>query len=186
MDGAAIGLFIHVVGGLGLFSALGLEWTALGQIRNTILPDQVRVWMGIIKNVRRLLFVSMLLVVLTGLYPMVTEFGPEAWIVVSLASFALMIILAMALTGPRLAAIGQAMTAERRPQSQTFHQLASHPALWISIQTRIAIALGVVFLMLTKLEWVGSLLVIGVAILLGLVSTIPVLRRERVQTQSTD
>ncbi len=177
MDDHAIGLFIHIVGGLGLFAALGLEWTGLGQVRSAILPEQVRAWMGIFKNARRVGIVSMLTIVLTGVYSMLTEWGLVAWIIVSLGSFVLIAVLSLVVSGPRMAVIGRALATEKRPTPQTFHNLASHPLLWISIHTRVAIALGVVFLMLAKPDYGGSLLIIGIAAAIGFASALPVLRR---------
>ncbi len=181
MTGHAIGMFLHIAGGLGMSAALGLEWAGLWQIRVSLLPEQVRAWLGIFKAASRLLFVSMLVNVLTGMYMMVTEWGPVSWLIVSLGSIVLMIVLARALTGPRMAAIGQALVSEKRPTSQTFHNLASHPLLWISIQTRVAILLSILLLMLTQPKWGGALITVGVAIIIGIVSALPQLRRERAQ-----
>ncbi len=71
----SIALFFHIVGALGFFVALGLEWTGLRQIRKAVSPDQVRGWMGILKSTRKVGFVSMLTAVITGIYMMVTVWG---------------------------------------------------------------------------------------------------------------
>ncbi len=181
MDDNSIALFLHIVGALGFFVALGLEWTGLWQIQSAISPEQVRGWMGILKSVRKVGFASMLATVITGIYMMLTDWGGVAWIFVTLGSLLLVIVLSLALTGPRMAAIGQALVTKKGPGSQTFHSLASHPLLWISIQTRVAIALGIVFLKTAKPDLGGSLLTLGVAIVLGLASALPMLRRERAQ-----
>ena len=99
----------------------------------------------------------------------------------TVGALALIIVLSLVLTGPRMAAIGRALAAEKRPVSLTFYRLASHPFLWISIQTRVAIALGIVFLKIAQPNLIGSLLTIGAAIVLGLVSTLPLLREEQAQ-----
>jgi hypothetical protein len=174
-------LFLHIVGALGFFIALGLEWTGLSQIRSAMTPEQVRGWMGILKNVRKVGFVSMLTAVITGLYMWVAYWGGVAWIIVTVGSLVLVIVLAQALTTPRMAAVGQALATEKGLLSKTFHSLANHPLLSISLQTRAAIALGIVFLKVVKPDLGGSLLTIGVAIVLGLASALPVTRRERVQ-----
>jgi hypothetical protein len=186
MDDNSIALFLHIVGALGLFVALGLEWTGLWQIRSALASEQVRTWMGILKSVRKVGFASMLTTVVTGIYMMVTDWGGVAWIFVTLGSLVLMIVLSLVLTGPRMAAIGQALATEKGAVSKTFHNLANRPLLWISIQTRVAIALGIVFLKTAKPDLGGSLLTIGVAIILGLASTFPMPRRERLQEGSTD
>ena len=186
MNDYSIALFLHIVGALGFFVALGLEWTGLRQIRSAMTPEQVRGWMGILKSVRKVGFASMLTTVISGFYMVATHWGGVAWVIVSLGALVVVIMLSVALTGPQMAVIGQALATEKVPLSQTFHSLANHPLLWISIQTRVAIALGIVFLKTAKPDLGGSLLTIGVAIILGLASALPTPRRERAQEGSTD
>jgi hypothetical protein len=197
MSSYAIALFFHIVGALGFFVALGLEWTGLRQIRSAMTREQVREWMGILKSVRKVGFVSMLTTVITGFYMMLTTvitgfymmltvWSSVAWITVTLVSLVLVIALSLVLTGPRMAAVGRALAVEKGPLSNTFHSLADHPLLWISIKTRVAIALGIVFLKIAKPDLGGSLLTVGVAIVLGLASALPMPRRERVQEGSSD
>jgi hypothetical protein len=186
MNDYSITLFLHIVGALGFFLALGLEWTGLSQIRSAMTLELVRAWMGILKNVRKVGFVSMATTVITGLYLMLTVWGGVAWIIVTLGSLVLVIGLAQAVTAPRMAAIGQALVMGKGSLSKTFHDLANHPLLAASIQTRVAIALGIVFLKIAKPDLGGSLLTIGVAIALGLASTLYMPRRERVQAKSAD
>jgi hypothetical protein len=176
----SISLFLHIVGAVGFFVALSIEWTGLWQIRSAMTLEQVRRWMGILKNVRKVGFVSMLTAVVSGIYITVTVWRGEAWTIMSLGALIPVIALSQALTAPRMAAIGRALASENGALSKTFHSLANHSLLWISIQTRIAIALGIVLLKTTKPNLSGSLLIIGAAILLGFASTLPLLRRERV------
>jgi hypothetical protein len=91
------------------------------------------------------------------------------------------IALSQVLSGPRMAAIGRAIATEKGLLSRSFHSLANHPFLWISIQTRVAIALGIVFLKVAKPDLGGSLLTVGVAIVLGVASALHMPRRERAQ-----
>ncbi len=182
----SIVLFLHIVGALGFFIALGLEWTGLSQIRSSMTLEQVRAWMGILKNVRKVGFVSMLATVITGIYMILTYWGGEAWILVTVGALVLVIALAQMVTAPRMAAVGQALVMGKGSLTKTFHSLANHPLLSVSIQTRAAIALGIIFLKIAKPDLGGSLLTIGVAIALGLVSTLPAVRRERVQEGPAD
>ena len=181
MNAYSIALYLHIVGALGIFVALGLEWTGLWQIRKAAAPQQVGSWMRILKSVRKFGFAAMLTTIITGFYMMLTAWGGEPWIIVSLGALVLIIVLMVALTGPRMAALGQALATEKAPLSQAFYSLANHPLLWISIQTRIAIALGIVFLKVAKPDFGGSLFTIGIAIVLGVASALPMPRRQRAQ-----
>jgi hypothetical protein len=186
MNAYSIALFLHIAGAMGFFVALGLEWTGLWQIRSAMTPQQVGGWMRILKCVRKVGFASMLTTVISGFFMMATVWGGVAWVIVSLGALVLVIVLSVALTGPQMKAIGRALATEKVPLSQTFYSLANDPLLWISIQTRVAIALGIVFLKTAKPDLGGSLITIGVAIALGIASALPMLRRERVQEAPAD
>ena len=181
-----IALFLHIVGALGVSVALGLEWTGLLQIRTASLPEQVRTWMGMFNSVRKVGFISMLTTVVTGIYMIVTYWGGKPWIIVTTGSLILVIVLAQMLTAPRMAAIGRALAIEKGPVSQIYHKLVTDPILWISIQTRVAIVLGIIFLKIAKPDLGASLLTIGVAIVIGIASARPMSRRMRVQEGSAD
>ena len=186
MNAYSIALFLHIVGAAGLFVALSLEWTGLWQIRSAMTPEPARAWMGVLKNVRKIGFISMLTTVITGIYLMLTVWGSQAWIIVTVGSLVLVIALAQLVTAPRMKAIGQALFAETGSFSNTFYSLANNPALSFSIQTRVAIVLGIVFLKTAKPDLGGSLLTIGVAIVLGLASALPMPRRAQTQEGPAD
>ena len=42
MNAYTIVLFLHIVGALGFFVALGLEWTGLSQLQSAMSLEQVR------------------------------------------------------------------------------------------------------------------------------------------------
>jgi hypothetical protein len=83
-----------------------------------------------------------------------------------------------ALTGRRMAAIRRAVAVESGTLTLAFQQRLHDPLLWTSIQTRLAIALGIVFLMTVKPGLAGALLTIGVVIILGLASAWPIWRQK--------
>lgn len=186
MNSFSIALFLHIVGALGVSAALGLEWIGLSQIRSVAQPDEIRALLRVVKSTSRLGFISMLATVITGIYMVLAAVGWIPWILVVIGALILVIVLTRVLTTPRMAVIGRALAKEKGPASQTFHNLVNDPILWISIQTRVAIVLGIVFLKIAKPNLVGSLLTIGVAIVLGLASALPVTRRERSHMGSTD
>jgi hypothetical protein len=186
MNSYSIALFLHIVGALGFFVALGLEWTGLSQIRSALTLEGVRAWMGVLKSVRKFGFTSMLTTVITGLYLMLTFWGGRPWLYVTLGSLVLVIALAQVITAPRMAAIGKALFTEKGSLSITFHNLANNPLLWISIQARVAIILGIIFLKIAKPDLGGSLLTIGITIIIGIASTLPVARREHAQEGLAD
>jgi len=186
MSNYTIALFLHVLGALGFFVTLGLEWIGLSQIRSTILTEPVRAILGVVNRTNRLGFVSMLTTVVTGIYMVLTVWGWVPWILVVLGALILESVIFVVLSRPRMTAIEQTLTTEKQSVSQTFQHLVNHPILWISMQTRVAIILGIILLKFTKPDLGGSLLTIGAAIVLGLASALPMSRPVRVQGGPAD
>jgi hypothetical protein len=179
----SIALFLHIVGALGFFVALGVEWISLRHLRGATTAEQVVEWMRVSTGVRRLGMASMLTLLVSGFFMMAIAQVGGAWVIVAFWSLILLSILAVALSFRRMAAIGRAVTAETGSVSPTLRHLLHHPLLWIAIQTRVAVALGIVFLMTVKPDLSGTLLTISVAIVLGLGSALPILGRERTQEE---
>jgi hypothetical protein len=160
----SIALFFHIVGALGLSVALGLEWTSLRQIHAATLSEQVGAWIRILRGTNKVGFPSMLMMVVTGIYMMAAVWGWMPWLVVTMAALVLVIILTR-VTASRLKAL------ESSPAAGT------DSLLWFSVQTRVAIVLGITFLKIARPNLNMSLLTIGVAILLGIASVLPIFRR---------
>lgn len=173
MNTYSIALFLHIVGALVLFAALILEWIGLWQIRSTVLSEQVRAWLGVLRGAHKAGFPSMLMTVITGVYMMVM-WGWTPWLVTTIGALVLMIVLAR-VAAPRMKALGLSLGA------------VDDPFLWVSVQTRAAVALGIVFLKIAKPRSVDSLLTLGVAVVLGIVSALLMSRRQaQSQAVSTD
>jgi hypothetical protein len=184
MNDYSIALFLHIVGALGLFMALGLEWTSLRHLRRATNNEQAREWTRVSTGAGRVGMASMVMILVSGFYMMATVWGGVAWIIVALGALVVLAVLAVSLTGPRMAAIKRAVTSENGPLSPALYRSLHHPFLLISIQTRVALALGIVFLMPVKLDLSWSLLTIGVAALLGLMSALPIPGRGRAREES--
>ena len=67
MDAYRIALFVHILGGIGLFAAFAFEWVATARLRRSSTRDQVITWLGVRSLVQRLGPLSMALVLAPGL-----------------------------------------------------------------------------------------------------------------------
>lgn len=181
----SLALFFHIVGALGLFAALGLEWARLHQIQGATNIEQIQASMKMYKSVRRFGMASMLTIFIFGVYLTMT-WGLVMWLITSLGALVLTILLTVVLTRPRMAAIEQALSVEEGLISPALQQLVNHPLLWISLHTRVAVTLGIVFLMTVKPGMGGSLLTIAVAVIIGLAASLPLPNRRRVLDVQTD
>jgi hypothetical protein len=183
MNTYSIALFLHILGALGFFMALGVEWISLRHLQRATRVEQVQEWLRVPDEMGRVGMIAMLILLVAGLHMMAIAWGGVAWIIVALGSLIPISVLAMAVTRRRMAAIKQYADAEHGTISHTLYQLLHHPLLWISMQTRVAIAVGIVFLMTIKPDLIGSLLTIGIAAILGIASALPTVRREWAQEE---
>ncbi len=182
----SIALFLHIVGALGVSVALGLEWVGLSQIRKATVPGEIRATLKVVQSTTRFGFVSMLSTVITGIYMAPAAVGWIPWLLVVIGALVVVIALTRLLTAPRMTAIGQALVMEKGSVSQSFHRLMNDPMLWISIQTRVAIVLGIIFLKIATPGLGGAVLTIGVAITVAIVSALPMHRAMQVREGAAD
>jgi hypothetical protein len=117
---------------------------------------------------------------------MATVWRAVPWLSVTLGALGLLIGFSAMLTRPRMKAIGRTLAAGHGLSSTVFQGVANHPLLWVSIQARAAVTLGIILLKIAKPDLAGSLLIVGVALALGIASALPMLRREQAQVGATD
>ncbi len=165
-----LALFLHVVGVVGLFAVLTVEGVALRGIRASLTGEQVRPWLVLLRPLRIVGPGALLLILVPGLYLAATIETGGGWIAAGLIGFLAIGLLGGAITGRRMAVVGPTLgLAQGSLDSQAIR--ASHDsALAISYALRLALALGVVWLMTLKPDFVPSLVVLGAVAVLGLVA----------------
>ena len=171
----SMSLFLHIVGALGLFAALGLEWAGLSNLRRATEAGQVREWIRLLGAPRFLGGPAALTVLVTGIHMTATRWGPQGWIVVGLAGMVVIAVLGAAASGRRAGAIARALPAEDGPISTTLSLRLHDPVLTRSLWVRMALFLGIVFLMSIRPSSVGALAAMGLALVLGLAVSFPAL-----------
>ena len=177
-------LFLHIVGALGLFVALGLEWASLSYLRRAATVEQAREWLSMFNAQRRIYPLSWLAILIPGFYMAAAAWRGVAWITIALAAVVLLVVLGVALTGRRLAPIGQSVAAESGSISSTLRQRLDDPLLWASLWIRTGIALGIVFLMTIKPDLFGALITMGVAVVLSMAFSLPAWGRNQEKVQA--
>jgi predicted integral membrane protein DUF2269 len=181
-----LALIAHILGALGMFIGMGLQWAVVFRLRLARTVDQVREWSGLSRIAGRSGPVSGVLILAAGIYMTVTSWSlTTPWIVVSLVAMLLMIGIGMGVTARRLRAIRRATLAgeaDGAAISPDVARLIQEPVLWVSAQMTVGIAVGIVFLMTNKPGLVASLVAMAVALGLGLIAGLATVRnRQRSQ-----
>jgi hypothetical protein len=169
----SISVFLHVVGALGLFAALGLEWAGLFNLQRATEVGQVREWMRLLGAPRFLGGPAALIILVSGIYMTSARWGSQGWIIVALGGMVLIAVLGAALGGRRAGAIVRALAAGNGPISPALARQLYDPVLTLSLRLRVALLLGIIFLMSVRPGTAGSLAAMGVAGLIGLAAAVP-------------
>jgi hypothetical protein len=153
----SIALFVHVVGALLLFVTLTVEGVALRQLHGAATTEAGQGAAALFRINRIVGPLSALGVLIPGVYMTATTWGWVPWILVALVSWVVIAVLG--------AANGIRILALERPSGLLTG--SRNPMFLISWLTRVAIALGVVFLMTVRPGLVAAVLAILIAAVLG-------------------
>ena len=169
----SISLFLHIVGALGLFVVLGLEWAGLINLRRSTEAGHVREWVRLLAAPRVVGGPAALLILATGIHMTATRWGPQGWIIVGLAGMVVIAVLGAALSGRKTGAIARALPAESGPISAALQRQLNDPVLAGSLRVRTALGLGIVFVMTLQPGTAGSLAAVALALVAGLAASLP-------------
>ena len=167
-------LFLHIASVLCLFGANGLEVVALLRLRSVRTTTQVSEWMAVMRAVEKVPPLAAVFVLISGLFMTFTIWGwSQGWIDLALFLVLLMGLMSAVIHGPRIKAIRQALEAVPADTlSVRLRECIADPVLWAYALVPVLLTLGVVALMVLKLDWTGSIivtvLIAGGSLLLGL------------------
>lgn len=164
-------LFFHIVGVLGLFIAISLEMIAALRLHAAQTTAQVREWMAVTRALEIILPASALLLLASGLFMLFNVWGwSQAWIDLSLGTLIILGIAGSVINGPRMKAIQKAVEmASAGEISAALRKRISDPVLRAYAPIPVLMAVGAVGLMTLKLDWVGSGVVMVVALIAGII-----------------
>ena|SRR5215813_4900861 len=150
-------LYSHILGTIGLFAGLAIEWVTMPALKRAD-PAETRIWINLWPNLLPLTIASAVLLIASGIYLAATVSAfSQGWIQVSMLSL-LIIALLGAVGSKRMQTIGtEANRAEGVP--------AIVP---LAVSCRTAIALGVVMLMTIRSNRTESVAVVAIAAAAGL------------------
>jgi len=167
-------LFIHIVGVICLMGGHTLLHVGLARMRHAQTVEQVREWTAILAGLDKFMPPFTLAILLPGIYMAWTTWGwTTAWIDTSLALFLLMMILGPVLLGRRFAALNREVkaTASGMIPESLAAQIRDR-ALWTIENTFTCLLLAILFLMTIKPNLTGTVIVLSIGLVAGLLSTI--------------
>jgi len=179
-------LFVHIIGAIGYFLSIGSWLFILVGLRRAQRVEEVRVLMHVNDLSGPFGDGSGLVLLSAGLYLALSAWSLlTSWILVALISLILILPTNAALIGPRRRALIKQLEGSA-PEGEISLALSQHihnHVLWATSQTTAVLLLGIVFLMMTKPDLGSSLIVMAVALVFGLLSSLLISRRRYTSPQ---
>jgi hypothetical protein len=171
-------LFLHVVGALTLFIAVGLNFLSMLRMRQADEMSRFREWALLGRQAGRIIPIAILVITGSAVYMVFTVWGwGTAWVDVALATFLGHGVVVTAIENPRLAVLHKAaMQSAAGPVPAAVLALARHSLLWVTECVVTGTTLGMIYLMSVKPNLADSLLAIGVSLAVSVVVAVPFCR----------
>jgi hypothetical protein len=166
-----IAVFLHLVGMVGLFIGLGLEWVASSLLRRSTNTEQVRALLRIYRLSLPISGPGLLLLILSGVYfASITESMKQAWLLASLVAIVFALGIEFVFILPRVRKLRAVLPEENIPLSEAGRKSVQDPVILTLIRVRFLLALGILYLMIAKPDLTTSLFILLGAIVAGLIS----------------
>jgi len=146
-------LFVHLVGVLGLFVALALEWVSLDAVRGATTRDEGVRWARVNAALPRITAIAVALILVTGIY-LGARIGvlAEAWMRASYAAMVLIAIIGGPASRAQMRALRRSAEDRGNRALEGLRAAASDARLRLSVRMRVAFGLAIVYLMIRKPE----------------------------------
>ncbi|HLK03747.1 MAG TPA: hypothetical protein VKT53_04835 [Candidatus Acidoferrum sp.] len=168
-------LFIHVASALLLFIAFSIEWAAVTYLRESTTPEEAQLWLRFGRFAPVFNGPALAVLILTGGY-LASVLGAMkfGWIPGSLIGIVVVMLLGIVINMPKMRAIRLAIPKGGAALSAALQ----NKSLPVSVRIRTFLALSIVFMMATKVKFEHCLLALLSGLILGLLFSLPVLRRK--------
>src|SRR2546430_9068061 len=105
----SIVLYLHIVGALLLFVAMGIEFMTVSRLRSAATAEQARDWLSVLGSMRVIGPVALVTILVPGLYMAATSAGWQGWNILALAAMIVMAGLGAASNAARKPVIGRSL-----------------------------------------------------------------------------
>ncbi len=179
-------LYLHILGAMGYAAGAILSLLGLFALRRTQQVGQASSGIDLVERSGQISGISLLIILLAGIFMTVTSWGwKTAWIDVTLGTFVLLLVFGalMGIRRHRIAVMLKGLPDGELPRSaeQQFYD----PLLGLGTYMLVTLLLGIVFLMTVKPGLAGSLITIGVALVLGFGISLPNWNRAKQVSEGT-
>jgi hypothetical protein len=173
LDMYRMALFAHILGATGLFVAFAFEWLATARLRRATTRDQAIAWLGVRNLVQRIGPLSMAVLLVPGLFMTASGWSLIGWPGAALVGMLGIVMIGLSLTYGAAAGWTAAVASQNTNLSADFVSTLHAARLVYALSMRLALAVGIVAVMVFKPDLLSSLLVLAVSVISGVFVAFP-------------
>lgn len=180
MSTYTVALYLHILGAVGMFAGLGMEGIIYKNLKTASTLQQVFAWGIYMKSLRTVFLSSTLFLLVSGVFLVMEAWGWNAWVITGLI---LLIGLSAygSTTGKKIGMTIGSLKGKEGLLSDDVKNRIGSPSMMKSYKVKITLALGIIFIMTTKPDWMGSIISIVSAFVFGLLLDLPARQKEAVK-----
>jgi Predicted integral membrane protein (DUF2269) len=166
-----LALFVHVLGAIGLFSAVSLVVVAFTRMRHASTLEQIRDWAAVAQVAGKSLVFISLVILAPALYMVIVAWEfTTPWVLASLVTFVALAVLGATVSGRTIQQVSAlAGAAPSGPVPDHLRRALLAPRLWLAEGIRLALLVGLLCLMTMKPDTLFSWLILAGMLLLGII-----------------
>lgn len=162
-----LALFVHLCALLAAIGASAVVALAMRRVRSAETAGGALPWLGLCKDVARVFPVALLVLVASGAYMVHRAWSWDTgWVDAGLVGAVLLGLLGDRVEGAAGRRLAGRLLADPS-RSLADSALVRDPVWWTAALVNPALALGIVFVMVTKPSFAGGLAILAIAIVLG-------------------
>ncbi len=169
-------LFLHISSALALFMGMAIAWVGMVRLQLADNKIQINEWSKVLSSLKSIFISSGILLLLTGAYMASTKWGWTPWIIVSFLLWLYLVLHSSIVLGKRIRTLREYLDSNSEKSNDELHKYIIKVKLINHLQSELSVGLGTVFIMTVKPELIGSICVVIVAIILGV---IPLLSKKK-------
>ncbi|HEX2350538.1 MAG TPA: hypothetical protein VHI51_19035 [Ktedonobacterales bacterium] len=163
-----LALYVHILGVLLLFVAVGAESLAVWGMGRAQTVGDMRLWLRSARGPEKLFPLAGALILVAGLYMAIRTWHGTPWVVLGFLGLIGFSVAGAVVNGRRFKAVEKAANAGGAGAiPNAVRRELANPTLRISLWAMSVGALGIVYMMVVKPDWIGSIAALVVASILG-------------------
>lgn len=165
-----LALLVHILGAIGLFSAVSLVVVAFTRMRQASTLEQIRDWAAVAQVAGKSLVFISLVILAPALYMVMVAWGfTTPWVLASLVTFVALAVLGATVSGRTIEQVSAlAQVAPAGPVPAPLRRVLLAPRLWLAEGIRLALLVSLLCLMTLKPDAFFSWLILAGMLLLGI------------------